>query len=136
MDFLLQPNNLLILSVAAVSGTMLLLNMLRKGSSGAAVSVQDAVQLVNRQQGIFVDIRTPEQFKAGTIPQARNIPRDQLDAKSASLPKERPIIIICDSGQQAGQAAGKLRKLGFEGAVSLQGGLRSWTQDGLPLKKA
>lgn len=135
MDFFLEQNNIILLTVAVVSGTMLLLRSARKGGRGASVNVQDAVQLVNRQQGIFIDIRTPEQYKAGTIPQARNVPQDQLEAKASSLPKDKPIILVCDSGQQAIQATSKLRKLGLAGAVSLQGGLRSWTQEGLPLTK-
>lgn len=114
---------------------MLLLHSVRKGTSGTVAGVQDVVRMANREQGIFVDIRTPEQFKSGTIPQARNVPRDQLEAKAATLPKDRPIILICDTGQQAGAAAGKLRKQGFERAVSLQGGLRTWTQEGMPLTK-
>ncbi len=135
MDFFLEQNNLLILAVAAISGTMLMAGTLRKGQGATTVSVQDAVRLANRERGIFVDIRSADQFREGTIPQARNVPKDQLDDKAASLPKERPIIVVCDSGQQSGAAAGKLRKLGLEGAVSMQGGLRSWKQDGLPLSK-
>lgn len=135
MDFFLEQNNIIILTIAAVSGTMLLLHTVRKSAGGTSVTVQDAVQLANRQHGVFVDIRTPEKFKTGTIPQARNIPISDLETRSKSLPKDKPIILFCDSGQQTGPAAGKLRKLGFEGAVSMHGGLRSWTQEGLPLTK-
>lgn len=135
MDFLFQQNNLLILGLAAVSGTMLMVGSLRKGQAADAVNVQDAVRLVNRERGIFLDVRAADKFREGSIAQARNLPLDQLDDQASSLPKERPIIVICDVGQQSGSAAGKLRKLGFEQAVSLKGGLRSWTQEGLPLSK-
>ncbi|HLR13182.1 MAG TPA: rhodanese-like domain-containing protein [Burkholderiaceae bacterium] len=135
MDFLLQQNNLLVLGLVIISGAMLVLGSLRKGQTAEAVSTQDAVRLVNHERGVFVDVRPAEKFGEGTIAQARNLPLDQLDDKAASLPKERPIIVVCDSGQQSGAAAGKLRKLGFEKAVSLKGGLRSWSQDGLPLSK-
>lgn len=135
MDFLLDQNNIIVVIIAVVSGTMLVLQTVRKGGGGTAVTVQDAIQLANREHGIFIDIRSPEKFKAGSIAQARNIPSDELESKADSLPKNKPLILICDSGQQTGAAAGKLRKLGFEQAVSMQGGLRSWTQEGLPLSK-
>lgn len=135
MDFFLESNNILILTVAAVSGTMLLLNLMRKGGASGAVDVQEAIRLVNQQQGIFVDIRSADQFKKGFIAQSRNLPSADLESKSGSLPKDKPIIVVCDSGQSATSAVRTLRKLGFEQAVSLQGGLRSWTQDNLPLVK-
>ncbi len=135
MDFILDQNNIIILIIAVVSGTMLVLQTVRKGGRGASVTVQDAVQLATRAHGVFIDIRSPEQFKTGSIAQARNIPNDELEAKLASLPKNKPIILVCDSGQKTGAAANKLRKLGYEGAVSMTGGLRGWAQAGFPLTK-
>lgn len=135
MDFLLDQNNIILVLIAIASGAMLVLQTVRKGGGGTSLTVQDAIQIANREHGIFVDIRNPDQFKTGSIPQARNIPSGDLEAKAASLPKNKPIILVCDSGQQTGTAAKKLRTLGFEQTYSLQGGLRSWTQEGLPMSK-
>ena len=135
MDFFLDQNNIIVVIIAVVSGAMLILQTVRKGGKGASISVQDAIQLANREHGIFIDIRSPEKFKTGSIAQARNIPSADLESKAASLPKNKPLILVCDTGQQTGAAAGKLRKLGFEQVVSINGGLRSWTQEGLPLTK-
>jgi len=135
VDFLLQQNNILILIIAVVSGAMLIMQTARRGKGGTQLSVQDAIQLANRQHGIFVDIRSADQFKNGSVPQARNIPGDELEAKAGTLPKNKPIILVCDTGTRTAAAAGTLRKLGFEQVFSMQGGLRSWTQEGLPLSK-
>lgn len=135
MDFFLDYNNIIVLIIAVVSGTLLVLQTTRKGGKGASVTVQDAIQIANREHGIFIDIRSPEQFKTGSIAQARNIPGADLEAKAASLPKNKPLILVCDTGQKTGAAVGTLRKLGFERVVSLNGGLRSWSQEGLPLTK-
>lgn len=135
MDFFLDQNNIIVVIIAAVSGAMLILQTVRKGGKGASINVQDAIQLANREHGIFIDIRSPEKFKTGSIAQARNIPSADLESKAASLPKNKPLILVCDTGQQTGAAAGILRKLGFEHVVSINGGLRSWTQEGLPLTK-
>src|SRR5690625_592793 len=114
---------------------MLIMQTARRGKGGTQLSVQEAIQLANLQHGIFVDIRSADQFKNGSVPQARNIPSDELESKADSLPKGKPIILVCDTGARTGSAAGALRKLGFEQVFSMQGGIRSWTQEGLPLSK-
>ncbi len=134
MDFLLSQNNLYIVLIAIASGIMLLWPTLGNRRSGT-VQVSEAVQLVNQKHGIFLDIRSPEQFKAGTIPQARNMPEAELEAKLASLPKDKPIIVICDVGRDATRAVALLRKHGYNEAVALSGGLRSWADAGMPLSK-
>lgn len=134
MDFFSDFNNLFLLVIAITSGAMLYVNSARKGGRGTAVSVTDAVQLVNREQGVFIDVRSRERFQAGSIPQARHIARADLEAQADSLPRDKPVILVCDTGQQTAALVGKLRKLGVTRAVSLQGGLRSWGQAGMPLK--
>jgi len=133
VDFILSQNNLYIVLIALVSGAMLLWPTLRRGKGGP-VSVSDAVQTVNRNQGVFVDVRPPDQFKTGTIAQARNVPVADLGAKAGSLPKNKPLIVFCEQGRESVKAAALLRKQGLD-AVSLEGGLKAWTQAGMPLSK-
>ena len=134
MDFILSQNNLYIVLIAVVSGVLLLWPSIGKRRGSNPVSASEAVQLANRSQGVFIDLRSPEQFKAGTIAQARNVPASELEAKLESLPKNKPLIVFCDQGRESIRAAATLRKHGFE-AVSLEGGLRNWSQAGLPLSK-
>lgn len=134
MDFLLGQNNLYIVLIAIVSGALLLWPAISRRRGSHPVSASEAVQLANRRQGVFIDVRSPDQFKAGTIAQARNVPAAELEAKLDTLPKNKPLIVFCDHGREAIRAAAALRKHGLE-AVSLEGGLRNWTQAGLPLSK-
>ena len=134
MDFILSQNNIYIVLIAVISGALLLWPTIRARRGGAAVSATKAVQMANRQQGVFVDVRSSEHYKAGTIAQARNVPMAELEAKLDSLPKNKPLIVFCDQGRESIRAAAMLRKNGLE-AVSLEGGLRAWTQAGLPLAK-
>ncbi|PVY62475.1 rhodanese-like domain-containing protein [Pusillimonas noertemannii] len=134
MDFILSQNNLYIVLIAVVSGALLLWPSLGKRRGSNPVSATEAVQLANRQQGVFIDVRSPEQYKAGTIAQARNVPAAEIEAKLDTLPKNKPLIVFCDQGREAIRAAAALRKHGLE-AVSLEGGLRAWSQAGLPLSK-
>src|SRR5690606_30702076 len=131
VDFFLDQNNLIILFVAIASGVMLLLPTLLKGG-GKTVGVQQAVQLANQNQGLFLDVRSHESFKSGSIPQARNLPAADVASKLGSLPKNKPIIVVCDQGRDSARVAGALRKQGYTEAVSLEGGLRGWVQAGMP----
>jgi len=134
VDFILSQNNIYIVLIAIVSGALLLWPTLGKRRGANPVSATEAVQLANRRQGVFIDVRSAEQYKAGTIAQARNVPFAELEAKVESLPKNKPLIMFCDQGRESVRAAAVLRKHGLE-AVSLEGGLRGWTQAGLPVSK-
>ncbi|NYT58008.1 rhodanese-like domain-containing protein [Alcaligenaceae bacterium] len=134
MDFFLDQNNLIFLFVAIAAGVMLALPNLLKGG-GKTVTAQQAVQLANQQQGLFLDVRSSEAFKTGSIPQARNLPAADLQAKLGSLPKDKPIIVVCDRGRDSARVAGTLRKQGYNQAVSLNEGLTGWVHSGMPLSK-
>lgn len=136
MDFLLSQNNLWILLIALASGALLLWPSLSRGRATGRIALADAVQQINREQGLFVDIRPAEQFKAGHIPQARNITLDTLDAHLGSLPKDKPIVFVDAQGREGGRAVAQLRKQGFERVSCLEGGINAWTEGGLPLKKS
>jgi len=135
VDFLLSQNNLYILIIALTSGLMLLWPTLVKGHGATAVGINEAVQLANQKQALFLDIRPTEQFKKGSIAQARNLPETDLPAKIGTLPKNKPIIVVCDQGRDSAKVAVSLRKQGFSEAVSLAGGLRDWLKEGMPLSK-
>ena len=132
MDFILSDNNIYILLIAVISGLMLLWPTLMRGSRASVFSVSEAVRLSNQSNGIFIDVRPHERFKAGTIAQARSIPLADIDAKINSLPKDKPLIVFCDQGRISVSAANKLRKSGFEQVVSLEGGLTKWVDAGMP----
>ena len=136
MDFFLNLNNLWILLIAVASGIMLAWPSITRARSGAVVSLADAIQLINRENGLFVDVRPADQFKAGSIPQARNIPEDTLDAHVGNLPKDKPIVLFDARGRDSAKVAAALRKHGFERVSCLEGGLAAWASGGMPVKKS
>ncbi|RJO71446.1 CoA-disulfide reductase [Nocardia panacis] len=75
-----------------------------------------------------VDVRTPEEFAAGSIPGARNIPLDELRARVEEIPAG-PILVLCQVGQRGNSATRLLNQLGRE-AVNLDGGYRTWRAAG------
>jgi rhodanese-related sulfurtransferase len=136
VDFILSQNNLLILAIAVLAGIMLLIPSFFKGRAGRAVSSSEAVQMVNQKDAILIDLRSADQFKAGAIAQSRNIPAADLDAKAGTLPKDKPVILVCDTGRSAPRSVAVLRKHGITEAYTLQGGIQGWLQSSLPVKKS
>ena len=106
-------------------------------SSARGVSPMELSRLVNHEQAILVDIRSNDEFAAGHIAKSRNIPLDDIEKQSKKLEKlkKRPMVLICQSGNRAGKAAAKLRKMEFDKLFQLSGGLVEWQKESLPLEK-
>ena len=104
LEFLAQQWILAAALLAVV--VMLVLHETRK--SGPSLSPQQAINLVNSEQGVFLDLRDSADYKQGHIVDAVNIPSTRLTERAAELEKyrDKPIILVCKMGQQAG-AAGK-----------------------------
>ena len=135
MDFLTDTNNLLILVVAFISGMMLLFPSLSK-RGGQFLSPSQATQKINHQNAILIDIRTTDSYKTSHIAQSRHIAAADLVTKTDKIAKDKPIILVCDSGRNASKHVATLRKQGFSDVAVLEGGLTAWAQAGLPLKKS
>lgn len=102
-----------------------------------SVNTVQAIQVINREKGIVVDVSEPEEFEKGHIPQAINIPTGKLTERVNELErhKKTPIIVACRSGHRASRAAVILRKKGFEDVYNLTGGMLAWKKENMPLKK-
>ncbi len=111
---------------------MLVLHETRK--SGTAVSPQQAINLVNSQQGVFLDLRPAADFKQGHIVDALHIPSTKLEERIAELEKfrDKPIILVCKMGQQSGAAGKQLKANNFEQIYKMRGGMMEWSNLQLP----
>lgn len=113
--------------------TMLFMHESRK--AGPAVTPQQAINLVNSHDGVFLDIRDGKDFKQGHIVGALHIPLAQLGTRVSELEKykEKPIIVVCKMGQTASGATKQLRAAGFDRAQKMTGGMMEWTTLKLPV---
>ena len=135
MNFFLE--NWILFVLAATSGGLLLLPMLRGGGGNGSVGTAEAVRLINREKGVLIDVCEPAEFAAGHAAGARNVPLGRLDgAKEVPSNKTLPLVLLCPSGARAGRAAALLRKAGYEKAVSLAGGTAAWREAGFPVEKS
>ena len=130
-------NNYLLFLVALVSGGMLLWPLVRRTTGGPWVSTTQATHLINREEALVVDVREPNEFAAGHVLGAKNVPLARLDASAAELAKrkERPVIVYCDGGERSAKALSALKKQGFTRVANLSGGIGAWQQAGLPVEK-
>jgi len=133
----LESNWPLIL-IMIVSGAMLVWPLVQgRFSTVREVGALEATALINRRNAVIIDVREPKEYEGGRIPNAVHLPRSQLASRSHELKKwiARPVIAYCARGQRSRMAAGALTKLGFAEVYTLRGGLRAWSEAGLPVEK-
>ena len=135
IDFVLKQ--WLLVVVALASGGMLLWPLVRRTTGGPWVNTTQATQLINREDAFVLDVREPNEFAAGHVLGAKNVPLARLDASGAELAKkkERPIIVYCESGERSAKALAALKKHGYTRVANLSGGIGAWQQAGLPVEK-
>ncbi|MDF1484804.1 rhodanese-like domain-containing protein [Ramlibacter sp. H39-3-26] len=137
MKFIID--NWLLIAIAIASGGMLLVPVLRGAAVSGALSAAQAVQLINREKAVVIDVREADEYAAGHVGGAKNVPLDQLESQLPAAVKNKalPVILVCATGRRAARALGVARKLGYEKAQVLGGGLKSWKEEAnLPVEKA
>jgi rhodanese-related sulfurtransferase len=82
----------------------------------------------------LVDVREPEEFVAGHVPGAINIPQADLAARLEDLPQDQPVFVICHAGYRSLRASQFLRQVGFERVATVAGGTEAWRAHGFPLQ--
>jgi rhodanese-related sulfurtransferase len=137
VKFILDNYNWLLIVVALVSGSLLFWPMVVGATSGGLSSAA-AVQLINREKAVVIDVCEPEEFAKGHLGAAKNIPLNQLEEKLGSAVKNKalPLILVCQSGARSNRALVIAKKLGYEQAQALSGGLTAWKAANLPVEKS
>lgn len=94
----------------------------------AEVTSREAHRLIDTKGGQLIDVRAPWEFDEGHPPGAINVPLDKLDARLATLPRDRPLVVYCHTGVRAKLAVGKLRRAGFTSVYNM-GTIYRWKAD-------
>ena len=110
---------------AALSVVIIMLFMHETRKSGPSLSPQKAINMVNAEQGVFLDLRDAADYKQGHIVDAVHIPSAKLAERMAELEKykNKPIILVCKMGQQASAAGKQLKGNNFEQVYKMTGGM-------------
>jgi len=128
-------DNIFLIAIAFISGGMLLWPLLRARAAGPSLTTLEATRLINGKNAQIVDVRPAGDFASGSLPNAKNIPTANLKDRAGELKKERPVILVCNTGSTAGPAAAQLRASGFAEVYVLAGGIAGWREAGLPVRK-
>lgn len=137
MNFLID--NWTLFAVAFGSGAMLLWPAIKGGSlaGGGSLNANGAVQLMNREKAVVVDVSDASDYAAGHIVGSKNLPASDLATKLEGAVKNKalPVILVCGTGARASRQVATAKKLGYGNVQAIAGGLKAWREAGLPLEK-
>ncbi len=136
MNFVL--NNIWLVMAAAVSAAVLIWPLVNRRLSGATeLGALQVVQLFNRKDAVMIDVREPAEFSTGHASNSKNIPLGQFEKRIGELEKfkNRPAILVCQTGSRSHSAAALLKKAGFAEIAVLAGGMNAWQQANMPVEK-
>ena len=99
------------------------------------LNTAEAVQLINQQDAVVVDVREDNEFRSEHIINSIHIPLGYFKDRVKELEKhkDKPVIVGCKSGNRSSHACALLKKAGFEQVFNLSGGVSAWKADNLPL---
>jgi rhodanese-related sulfurtransferase len=98
-----------------------------KSSAIQNISVQEAQDMILKDEITILDVRTPEEYDSGHIPNSELIPLHELEGRTEDLDKNATYLIVCRSGNRSQQASDLLSKKGFEKIYNMVGGMNEWT---------
>jgi rhodanese-related sulfurtransferase len=88
----------------------------------------------NGSRPVLIDVREEWEYQRGHARGAKNIPLSQIRQRHQELPRDREILVICQSGHRSMQAAKFLQQQGIEQVMNVTGGTSAWRMHGLPLE--
>ena len=111
------------LAVAGLPGTAL-------AQSAFTTSLDQARQEHEAGTALLVDIREPDEHAKGVAPGAQLLPMRQLGARLAELPRDRPVLLICNTQNRSRATLNALRERGWTNLRYVDGGMSEWVRRG------
>ena len=90
------------------------------------ISTDEAQSMIAKKEVDIIDVRTPEEFASGHVPEAVNLPLQDLESRVFTLDKNKSYLIVCRSGNRSGQASEILVSKGFSHIYNMEGGMNQW----------
>ena len=113
-----------------------LLSFAAYSANVSSISQQELLE-ADTDNVVIVDVRTPEEFQQGHVPNAINVPLSKIIKDTAVLMslKGKPIVLYCRSGYRTGKAVKALQKDGYQNLQHLEGDMQGWMKAGLTIEK-
>lgn len=111
--------------------------VVQTGQVAKNVTTGEFDSLIALNNGLLLDVRTPDEFNAGKIAKSENIDFYGSDFQDAisKLDKSKPVYVYCRSGRRSGVAMNLMKEMGFVTVYNLDGGIISWQESGLSVEK-
>jgi rhodanese-related sulfurtransferase len=104
-------------------------------NSTPEVTIDELESLMGSGGVHVLDVREEWEFRRGRVPGALHVPLAQLPARAAGLPRDKRILVICESGSRSLAAAEFLLRNGFEETASVRGGTGAWVRSRRPVER-
>ena len=102
---------------------------------GPNVDVATVKALQGHDDVVILDVREQSEYDAGHIADVKLIPLNDVPNRLSDIPKDKPVIVTCRSGNRSGQATDFLRQQGYTNVHNMTGGLNAWQQAGYTVEK-
>lgn len=99
------------------------------------LTVAQAQPLLGNTGVFWLDVREQSEYAAGHIPGITLIPTGQVANRLAEIPKDRPVIVTCHSGNRSAKVTQLLREQGYTNVHNMEGGITAWQGAGYPVEK-
>ena len=131
-------SNIWMVVVLVSSGLMLFWSFFGNRIRGIKdIGTVEAIEMINHKNAVILDVREESEFKNGHLLNAKWFPLGKLASRVGELERyrDKPMIVVCRSGQRSSSACALLSKQGFTQAYNLSGGVMGWQKSNLPLEK-
>ena len=131
-------SNIWLILIVVISGFMLLWSFVGNRLRGVKdVNCTGALQMINHKDAVVLDVREQAEYQSGHLLDSKQIPLLKLRERIGELERyrDRPIVVVCRSGQRSATACAMLGKEGFAQVYNLAGGVMAWQKANLPLEK-
>ncbi|SDZ96957.1 Rhodanese-related sulfurtransferase [Thiothrix caldifontis] len=132
-----RSHPLLVMGLVAILGMIIWSEISRFTRKYKQVNTTQAVQILNQDGSVVIDVREDNEVNSGKIKGAKHIPLGQLKKRMVELEqaKTKPVLVYCRSGSRSAHACSVMTKAGFENVSNLAGGIMAWESANLPVSK-
>ena len=130
--------NFILLAALGVILALILRMEIKRATRGFKdITAAEAVQLINKEDAVVVDVRESNELVHGSIRNAKHMALSVLKQRVEELQKhaDQPVIAYCKSGHRSAEACAILKKNNFTNVMSLKGGIEAWKVANLPVVK-
>lgn len=137
INFLFADDQLLITGTLAILIGLFVVSIIsEKFRKYEVVDVNGAINLMDNDDLLIIDVREDKERKSGFISNDIHIPLKQVKDKFSTLDNGKSVLVYCRTGNRSIHAAGMLSNNNFQKVFSLKGGIKAWEKANMPIKKS